>query len=97
VVGIALTYVYPVALSIAIFILFYGSWLLITSYIMHIEHVYALNPRVARSSLASILVLISTLVILRAIHLEIRLAIITFLIVLMILAIYIYYLSKHSR
>ncbi|MEM0325529.1 MAG: hypothetical protein QW733_00660 [Desulfurococcaceae archaeon] len=96
-IGVALTYVYPVVLSIALFILFYGFWLLITSHVMHVEHVYALSPRITRSSLASLLVLISISVILRTIHLEIRLALITFLMVLMILAIYIYYVSKHSR
>ncbi|MEM1606024.1 MAG: hypothetical protein QW816_04085 [Desulfurococcaceae archaeon] len=97
VIGIALTYIYPAGFSIAIFMLFYGFWLLITSSIMHIEHVYALNPRVARSSLASILILISMLIISRAIHLEIRLAMIAFLIALIILIIYIYYLSRRGR
>lgn len=96
-IGITLTYIYPIGFSIAISILCYGFWLLITSSLIHIEHVYALNPKVARASLASIFILISLLIIMRTLHLEIRLTVIMFLLVLMILTIHVYYLSKYKR
>lgn len=94
IIGVVLTYIYPLILSIGIFIMCYGLWLMATSYVMNIAQEHALSPRISRASLGAILVLTSTLLITTSMKFETRIVIILFLIVMALLAINMYYLSK---
>lgn len=95
--GVAFSFMYPLTISMGIFMLCCALWLIITSGLMVVEQGYSLDPRIARSSVGGLLLLISAIVIAASMELDIRLTSLIFIALMALIAVYVYVLSKKTQ
>lgn len=94
--GIALSFSYSMTISLGAFIMAFSLWLLISSYIMQVDFKYALDPRLSRSSVGSLLLLISIPTILVDFRIEARLLAFIIIVAVVLLVLHLYYMSKNK-
>lgn len=94
--GLIVSYYQPVLTSLGVLLFTFSAWLVISCYFMQVDFKHALDPRLARSSVGSILALISLVMILVDLGLESRIIGAITIIVIIALVLNIHYLSKKT-
>lgn len=96
-IGIFASYYNPLLTSIGIFLIVFSSWLIASSYFMKPGVKYFFDPRIARSALGSLLVIISILMISVDHGLDARSIGILVIIAIIALTINVYVLDKRVK
>lgn len=96
-IGILVSFYYSFMFSLGVFIGAFSIWLILSCYFITVDFKYALDPRLSRISIGSILLLISLGITLIFLGLESRIIAIVIIIAIILLIMNIYYLSKKPK
>lgn len=96
-VGITLSFSYSMMISLGAFMMAYSLWLLTSSYVMKVSFKYSLDPRLSRSSMGSLLLLISIPIILMDFRIEARLLVSTVIVAVVLIVLNLYCMSRKTR
>lgn len=95
-IAILASFTQPFTVSLGLLLLSLSLWLLFTSPLARAEYRVALDPRISRASLGSVLLLISVATLSSTAGLDARATALLVILVVATVVLYIYYLSKHS-
>lgn len=95
--GIIVSYYYPYRTSMGVLLFIFSTWLITTSYFMVLDLKHALDPRLARSSTGSILMVISLIMILLDMGVESRMMSIIIVLAIIALIVNNQYLSSRIK